>query len=61
MTNGNHLPAYPLFRTRGRSTLHGLVLVGLCVALAISSVRGRGPGEAAAGSGTQPPAATGRA
>jgi hypothetical protein len=46
MTNARNVPAYPLFRTRGRSTLHGIVLAALCIALAISSARGGGSGSA---------------
>jgi hypothetical protein len=38
MTTPHKTPSYPLFRVRGRTSLHGVALIALCVALGVSFV-----------------------
>jgi hypothetical protein len=38
MTTSQTTPSYPLFHVRSRSTLHGVALIALCVALGVGFV-----------------------
>lgn len=57
MTTTHTTPSYPLFRIRGRSSLHGVALIALCVALGVSFVSEIWSGPETDGRATQPVAA----